>query len=285
LGIAFLVLWTWTAQRIDGVRVAGWRPDCLLRIIGVAAFAWLVAVIGLAFDWVLADRPLLAASLLRFYWFRLADVALPLTVALGTSALVADAWAKKSSWTTPLVALVAMAAGGHLIGLVAARWQRPWPPAAVRLDDFASWRSACEWIRNHAPTDAVCVIPRDAYSFKWFAERADVVNWKDIPQNAAGLVEWRRRMNDLYTVGVDDAGRPILLGSPEKWTAHRVRAVAHRYGARYVVARIDPPLALRRVYPRGAESLADWYAVYDLHSAVPQTTPNDSQQETRQTSP
>jgi hypothetical protein len=285
LGIAFLALWAWTAQRSNEAASGGWRTDGLLRIIGVAALAWLAGIVGLALEWILADRPLLAASVLRYYWFRLGDVALPLAVALGTAALLVEAWRVATKWAAPLVMIVAIAVGGHLIGIVATRWQQPWPPAAARLADFASWRSACEWIRDHAPPDAVCVIPRDAYSFKWFAERADIVNWKDIPQDASGLVEWRRRMDDLYTVGVDYAGQPILLGSPEQWTARRSRAIAERYGARYVVARIDPPLALRRVYPPGAESLSDWYAVYDMDPAAPQASPKESQPGSPQTSP
>ena len=37
-----------------------------------------------------------------------------------------------------------------------------------------------------------------AQTFRWYAGRAEVVCRKDIPQDAGGIVQWWRRMNDLY---------------------------------------------------------------------------------------
>ena len=97
----------------------------------------------------------------------------------------------------------------------------PVPPAVGDAwSNVDAWLAACEWIRDHAPPDAVCLIPRHAQSFKWYAERADVVNWKDVPQDAAGVVEWRRRMQDVFPTVDDDEG-PAILGSPEQWGARR----------------------------------------------------------------
>jgi hypothetical protein len=269
VGLVFLALWAWTVRGAANSTNGAWRPERLLRVCSFAAFGWLANVAGLAMEWLLTDRPLLAASVLRYYWFRLADVVLPMAVAIGAAAMLSESRRGATKWARPVAAFAALVAGAHLVAIVADRWQRPWPPAVARMDDYLSWRSACEWIRDNAPADAVCIVPRHAYSFKWYAERADVVNWKDIPQNAEGLLEWRRRLDDLYTVGSDDVGQAIILGSPEQWGVRRVREVAARYGARFVLARIDPPLSLRRVYPEPPALLTDWYAVYDLGLALP----------------
>ena len=61
----------------------GLRSDGRLRRLGwFVATAALIAGIGVAVDSVLRHHPGTAASLLRFYWFRLSDVMLPVGVAL-----------------------------------------------------------------------------------------------------------------------------------------------------------------------------------------------------------
>lgn len=36
--------------------------------------------------------------------------------------------------------------------------------------------------------------PHDSWSFKWYAGLPEYVNFKDCPQDAAGIVEWNRRL-------------------------------------------------------------------------------------------
>ena len=36
--------------------------------------------------------------------------------------------------------------------------------------------------------------PRESFAFKWMAERAEYVCYKDCPQDAAGILEWNRRL-------------------------------------------------------------------------------------------
>jgi hypothetical protein len=33
--------------------------------------------------------------------------------------------------------------------------------------------------------------------FKWYAQRAEYVTWKDCPQDAAGILEWKSRLNRI----------------------------------------------------------------------------------------
>jgi len=264
LGVAFFVLWHWTSAHAASVPDVRAQGEPLLRLFRLAAFALLANVAGLSIEWLLADRPADAARLLRYYWFRQADVVVPMAVAVAAAAALTAA-PRPRSWLALAAGAAVVWSAGHLVSLATDRWRRPSPPATRRLDDLASWQDACRWIRDHAPPDAVCLAPRDAQSFKWYAERADVVNWKDVPQDAAGVIEWRRRLRDVYPV-VDRGDGPRTLGSPEQWSARRVREVAGRYGARYVLARSSPALPLKRVYPVELNPETDWYAVYDLES-------------------
>ena len=69
-------------DRVAGA-VLGLRSDVRLRRLGwFVATAALIAGIGVAVDSVLRHHPGTAASLLRFYWFRLSDVMLPVGIAL-----------------------------------------------------------------------------------------------------------------------------------------------------------------------------------------------------------
>lgn len=262
LGVMFFLLWQWSARGTRSPWSGDANGEALARVFRLAALALLCSVVGLFIEWLLADQPAAAARLLRYYWFRQADVVVPMAVAVGLVVLLMSR-DRKPLWLATVSLAVALFAGCHLIAMAADRWQRPSPPSTRKLDDFASWRETCEWIRDHLPDDAVVLAPREAQSFKWYAHRADVVNWKDVPQDAAGVVQWRQRMRDVYPV-VDGGEGPHTLASPEQWGARRVREVAERYGARYVVARSLPVLPLKRVYPVDFNRETDWYAVYDL---------------------
>ena len=57
------------------------------------------------------------------------------------------------------------------------------------------------------PPDAVFLVPRDAQTFKWYTGQRDVVNWKDVPQDAKTLLEWWRRIQDIYATGLPEGPR------------------------------------------------------------------------------
>ncbi|GHT12898.1 hypothetical protein FACS1894170_08270 [Planctomycetales bacterium] len=61
------------------------------------------------------------------------------------------------------------------------------------------WYELCGWIKENTPKDAKFWLPRDGTTFKWYARRADAGTWKNIPQDAVGIVRWREAMNDLFT--------------------------------------------------------------------------------------
>ena len=86
------------------------------------------------------------------------------------------------------------------------------PRSAPPKESIADgWIDACRWVRDNTPEDAIFLVPRKCDSFKWHARRAEVGNWKEIPQDAKSIVEWSRKMKRFY----DNPGAPE--GSPMRW--------------------------------------------------------------------
>lgn len=220
----------------------------------------LIAAAGLAIGIVQFWCPVLAAELLRFYWFRLADAAVPMGVALfgtGLLARLAVREPKAARWLT--VAAGALVAG-HL-GVALAGWGRPGPTVSDEFPYHDSWRDVCEWIaRSDIPRDARFLAPRTAQTFKWYTGRAEVVCWKEIPQDARSIVEYWRRLKELYWSGKDPPDGPwyesLIELEPEE-----LEELGRYYGATYVVDFASQPLALERLYEN-----AD-YVVYKLSGA------------------
>jgi len=131
-------------------------------------------------------------------------------------------------------------------------WERlhAGPPRADKSVDYAAWREACRWATRpeNIPPGARFLTPRLAQTFGWYSGHGQVVGWKDVPQNAVGLVEWWRRIQDLYCTGQT---------SPEsRWHSTlaelgdtRLRELGVKYKAEYVITEAtDPPLKLDIVY-------------------------------------
>ena len=225
------------------------------------------------------DCPL-AAELLRYYWFRLTDVALPLGVALegiailvGRRAAGAGANGESSNrrgpkansreLTAPGIArwglLLAVLASAAYLGVRA--WDRifPGPPRSHRLDDFDAWHEACQWVAHSGkvPADARFLVPRLSQTFSWYTGRGDVVDWKDVPQDARELVVWWQRIQDVFATG-----RP----PPEHWYKSlaelgekRLRQLGAKYHAQYVITeRVEPLLHLDVIYSNRT------YVIYSL---------------------
>jgi len=262
-------LWAWAtkqSQAADGnsphlSTPVNWRA--LMRVMRFAGFALAGSGAGLLLEAGLTSDPSTAARILRYYWFRQADVAVPLAAALGGTcfilALVDQRTSRRAGTAAALIPLALC--GWFLLSTAVLRLRNPEPPAAAKLDDFAAWRDACNWIDEHAPRDARFLIPRAGHSFKWYASRADVVNYKDVPQDAASVVEWRRRMGEVFP-RQEAGGVWMTLDSPEKLGTHRVRALARRYGASHVIARSDQPLDLPVLYPTTGSATDSYYTVY-----------------------
>jgi hypothetical protein len=223
-------------------------------VIGSLVLVFIGAVLGLvgAFD------PDAMAGLLRYYWFRLADTAVPLGVALLAAlwfSRLRDARSPQARW---IMATLAVICGIHLGAYAFER-----PPGTVPRGDkrvrHPEWRFVCEWIARSPviPPNAIFLTPMESQTFKWRTRRAEVVTRKDIPQDARTIVEWWRRLEELHATGSGDPENEWRASLTELG-AKRLKQLGVKYGAGYLLTEADPRLPLELLY---ADRV---YAVYRL---------------------
>jgi hypothetical protein len=209
-----------------------------------------------------------ALGLLRFYWFRLADVVVPFALAVAATAVLADdaacaaVAAGRTGWLRAAVAVALVAD----VAAQSAHWPLPGrtglQPRADSQVVAAEWRDVCEWVCDHVPAGSRFLTPRGAASFTWRTGLPEVVSWKNSPQDARSLIEWRRRFVDCFS---RDGSLTMVERSPAAFGAERLRDVAARYAADHAIVPTDlpcaEPLPFERLYANAA------YAVYRLPPA------------------
>ncbi|GAA5506888.1 DUF6798 domain-containing protein [Novipirellula caenicola] len=248
----------------------GWN-----RFRAFAIGAILIAVFGLFLGGLKAYAPDLAAKLLRYYWFRLSDAVVALWFALLLLRCVALRRESKAIWISGVAGLAVCLV---LVGISSfERMRLAVPPSASNAtlgwdvnaspakqqQVFEDWLKVCDWVRLATDRDEVFLTPRHQQSFKWYAERAEVVNWKDVPQDSKSLDQWYTRFREIY---------PERL-STIRVTIHYQSLLDYRkkYGVNYIIVdrRITGQhMPLVRVYPL-AEHENKTYAVYELPYAMP----------------
>jgi hypothetical protein len=237
-----------------------------------ATGALLLACLGVTFDWLLRGQPDLAARILRLYWFRAADFAVPVLVSLAIPLMIAGVPCGLARVRTVLWALAIVAPSFFFVA-VFVQHQRDFRPraelqsrSAYRIgiraanEEYEAWRNACLWIREHTPEDATFLTPRNQQTFKWHAERSEVASWKDIPQDAESIMQWWYRLQDIYPMHVQEGG----LGA---WTDAQLRSICRHYRVDYIL--VDRSVTTRRlgfprIYPNRSLSNAS-YELYDVH--------------------
>ena len=130
-------------------------------------------------------------NLLKFYPFRLFDVIIPVTAAMQCTAWASHLLMNRSLRIQRLAGLFSlMLLLAALIGGESRRHQMQ----KATVFDSPEWIDVCHWLRDRIPVTALVQTPVRNQNFKWHAERAEYVAYKDVPQDNAGLVEWNRRM-------------------------------------------------------------------------------------------
>jgi hypothetical protein len=213
-------------------------------------FAWgaaIVSIVGLIIELALRNEPMLAARLLRYYWFRLTDFAAPMAVALAATAFIKDGMIQRKSWGAGSLVAALVLCGWQLSTVARQRVANPVPPADARMADFDGWVDVCQWIAENTRRDALFLTPRLNHSFKWRTARPEVVNRKDIPQDTYGIVEWNGRIKDIYYY--EGAAGPVgPIDSIGQLGTERVRELAKKYGVGFVLADRSQLLSLPRAY-------------------------------------
>ncbi len=223
----------------------------------------------------LLEYQLRVAPRLRLYWFRLEDALLP-----AATALVFVAWLSRLQMSRPLRAnwlLIAamVTAGLNIADLCYWRSQVRVPDSVIQqrptfdsrprwwLDEprpisrmfrplpgsdrlltaeewLAHWQDVCRWINEQTPAEARFMTPRRQQTFTWYAGRAQVASWKDIPQDARSIIAWKRALDDLYP-NVDSHWREDLAA----FSDGELVVLARRYECQYIV--IDRTRSSRRI--------------------------------------
>jgi hypothetical protein len=232
--------------------------------------AILLTLIGYGLVFLSHWNPVWGNALLRFYWFRMSDALVPMGVALlGLQFLQQLARTRPSVGRLWLAGLV-FATGFNLV----AQWSHlpldvVWPGAAAvapRADKsmaYADWRDVCRWTVDHTDPAARFLTPRMSCTFRWYAGRAEVVTWKDIPQNSAGIVAWWHRLLDIFAVGTD-LPPAHWVESLAQVGPKRLTELADKYGADYVILELLPDVPSLPLHPLYANAS---YAVYQFPSS------------------
>ncbi len=98
---------------------------------------------------------------------------------------------------------------------------------------LAEWLEVCQWISDETPADALFWTSDENWAFKWYAERAEFVVFKDCPQDAAGIVEWNRRLEFLH--------RWAQVNFDNGYSAESLRRLHEETGITHIVAeRLGP---------------------------------------------
>ena len=266
-----------TVMMVSGAFLYGPKDDRIRRMSWFAVTSLGIAVLGLIVGLLPPLAPDLGARLLRYYWFRLADAIVPLMVAVLASRLLLDQH-RGRCWTGLSLLLLAVTLSGYS-GY--RRCRNGVPPSVsndvlgrdvgaapeVQQQVYRDWLAVCEWARHSSTPEEVFLTPRHQQTFKWFAHRAEVVNWKDVPQDPASLLEWYRRFEEVYPewIGNRRTGNDrVSIGYAT------LRDLRHKFGARYMIVdrRVSGDnLPLVRIYPSRSE-VNQTYAVYELPSVT-----------------
>ena len=220
-----------------------------------------------------------ANQYLRFYLFRLSDFSVPAALALVSGYIIAQ-WVKNRSdflhqvcasvfIGCVIVAGIALAQENHADGRpnADARSLPNFPKDKSRTDDvFKNWKRVCHWVAENTSEDAVFITPAQQQTFKWYAHRAEVCCWKDVPQDPEAMVQWKSRIDKL-TVPQRSSDLGIFTYSDAQ-----LRFFAQKYGATHLIAmqsesdtlaKVDSPTQLKQIYPPTPSQKTTW-VVYEF---------------------
>jgi hypothetical protein len=215
--------------------LVGWRqgpPENVPETVRDYAFPWLI------------DVPL-RWKFLKLYPFRLFDAMLPIAAAITVAGLLRR-WCEfvcqwHGTWRRAGVALMWLACGIPALVTVL----QPADDARPTFDseELADWRDVCRWTLANTPENALILTPvQESWAFKWYAQRAEFVSFKDCPQDGPGILKWNNRL-----VFLREWSEAIW---PNDYSLTDVEALKRR-GITYIIARRLGPFRFEPVYKNG----------------------------------
>ncbi|MHB8954774.1 MAG: DUF6798 domain-containing protein [Pirellulaceae bacterium] len=260
---AWVGLW-WMARRSERWRI-------LHRF---ALGAVMIALAGMVVDRLTCSCPPLAAHWLRFYWYRLADVAVPLCVALAVPWTL-NRWEAQRLPTVRILWGIAVLLPMWALGILFVEHHLDFRPGAIvqsspprRMNPrqltarYRAWQDVCAWIASHTKPEDRFLTPRNQQTFKWYAGRAEVVCWKDLPQDPVSINQWWLMLQDIYPSSVIEGGLAA-------WSDEQLLAIAEEQQVSYIVldrAQGTRRLGFERVYPE-SPAATGWFEVYRVGPA------------------
>lgn len=265
------------------------------KLIAIAIVSVLISCVGWSIDQLgmLTGREDVAATLLRFYFFRWSDVAVPLATAvlagwwLGQLCFVPGGSLTKDLTQAGSIAMISatILIGGlgfmhwrhesQQIVPPADRWMLqqtgPFPLTWEDIDvsgsvnlphRYSDWLAVCEWIAQNTPADSLWITPKHQQTFKWYAQRAEVVSWKDVPQDNRSIIEWFRRIERLTQPRNSS-------GIVRSWQTEELVQLAQQYQCNWILldrTYQDKPPLLECKYPINIDNRS--FAVFYVSDAM-----------------
>ena len=210
-----------------------------------------IAGVGVILSYWSKSNPDVCAGLLRFYWFRLSDVAVPMAFSLlgCRVAFLAKLCYKTSVYAFTLLALCVCCVIGVCENVY--RLANPVPPRQCRMAElgFYQWIDVCNWVDQNTPPNAAFIVPKMTRTFTWYSHRGAVVSWKDVPQDAVGLIEWHNRLCRLYVCKDNSSPTGYVWDDGlARQTPKKLKRLGKEYGADYLVTNARTPIALPVLY-------------------------------------
>ncbi|MDO4574234.1 MAG: hypothetical protein Q4D98_03365 [Planctomycetia bacterium] len=232
--------------------------DMRLRTFVYASLMFMAC--GWGINLFLNTHPATVAALLRFYWFRLVDVTLPMGVAVvgvlfcSQTTMPGDRnWKlRRGILTAALLFLACLAMTDSLRRLA----QNAPPRSCSGAAKYTDWLALCDYVKNNTEPADIFAVPYTTRTFTWYTNRPVVGVWKDIPQDASHLVAWWNRMQMQYygldlTSPVHAYGRLRSFGLLPR---ERFGKMKERYQVKYVVS-VKGDFPEKPVYENGAFGL------------------------------
>lgn len=186
-------------EGLKGAAEASQTMDGRFLLFRFFAAAMTIALAGVAIGWHVVNARDMdgwqwRAGLLKFYPFRTFDAMLPIIAGMFVATLFRQNQAGRSQKVQAGLSLLCLG-----LPIAVATMQRESVPPGYSAEQFTDWQAACSWIRTETDANALFLTPRESFGFKWYAERAEYVCYKDCPQDAAGILEWNRRLWWLHS--------------------------------------------------------------------------------------